>query len=85
MSGPIYITMKSVISKPFVKSLHLQPLAPFPTPLKRKYFSRICFLNSLFTLFKFIQLSQNVNFDNILCRVKGNFEDSSNTLEKMRF
>lgn len=29
MSGPIYITMKSVISKPFVKSLHLQPLAPF--------------------------------------------------------
>lgn len=38
MSGPIYITMKSVISKPFVKSLHLQPLAPFSYTVKKKIF-----------------------------------------------
>lgn len=82
ISAPIYVTIRSVTSRPFVKSLHLQPIAP-STQLKRKYFSRICFLNSLFTHSRH---SNNFHKMWVLTifsvQSKGSFEGSSNTLGK---
>lgn len=83
MSVPIYVTIRSVTSKPFVKSLHLQPLAPFPTQLKRKYFSKICFLISLFAHSRHSNNCHKMWILTIFSvQSKGNFEDSSNTLRK---